>query len=534
MIVSILYIVLFWIRCKHAVDLKHDDDSCIVLSSSSSLSKIRRRNDKNQNNFHRLHASINGDQQPSGSIPPQFTTALAIVPGVDDWDRLQRARHYARDPTFHEWPPAVRLFHPFSPSDDAAFDVAQVVEDLEIEPFEVTFDTWVIIPHVEILHSDWQNQKSTPDMIYGSETATEKASREADEEIKGLIDFEENKASRKAVKNKKDFQAPTPVYNKNKKSVRDVRDDQRKQLDDEFGGPCILCLEPDEESKQKLMELREALKDGLNHDGYSSPSSLYSPHYVKDIDMGYRPLIPISKFDSFQRAMDIARRIKGLWGDPLTFDVKELHIVSCVPDDCTTATQESTISSPETRNRPREAQLEWKNEAWGLNAKIMLLGEEIEQDEKANQEMLQKIMDDGEPGGLDLSYDYTVLEDEEESTADIMKWLDEDDDFDEGTQLIIGRTHFFTGDQRAYKGMPATSAVDAKDRALGDAGNVSGFARRRGSTNRLETQWNEGEFGRREKDFMPWGMRERVAREKFTSLPDVPDDSDVEDLWSNS
>jgi hypothetical protein len=227
--------------------------------------------------------------------------------------------------------------------------------------------------------------------------------------------------------------------------------------------------------------------------------------------------------------MDIARRIKGLWGDPLTFNVKELHILSCIPDDCTAITQESTISSPEARNRSRPAQLEWKNDAWGLNAKIMLLGEEIEQDEEANREMVQKILEEGEAGGLDLTNDYTVLEDEEESTSDIMKWLDEDDGFDEGTQVIIGRTHFFTGDQRAYKGMPATSAVDAKDRSLGDTGNVSGFARRRGSTNRLETQWNEGEFGRREKDYMPWGMRQRVARERFTSLPDISDDSDAED-----
>ena len=43
-----------------------------------------------------------------------FETALCIVPPTWAWDRLQRARHQARDPCFHEWPPAIRLFHPFS------------------------------------------------------------------------------------------------------------------------------------------------------------------------------------------------------------------------------------------------------------------------------------------------------------------------------------------------------------------------------------------------------------------------------------
>jgi hypothetical protein len=144
--------------------------------------------------------------------------------------------------------------------------------------------------------------------------------------------------------------------------------------------------------------------------------------------------------------------------------------------------------------------------------------------------MIDRILEEGKPGGADISMDYTILEDEEESLSDIEKWLNDDDEFDEGTQVVIGRTHFFTGEQRTYKGMPATSVVDAKDRSLGDAGDVSGFARRRGATARLESQWKEGEFGRREKDYMPWGMRERVGREKFTSLPiELDDDTEFED-----
>mmetsp|Transcript_21557 Transcript_21557/g.34677 ORF Transcript_21557/g.34677 Transcript_21557/m.34677 type:complete len:574 (-) Transcript_21557:1023-2744(-) len=444
-----------------------------------------------------------------------FTKALAIVPQTEDWDRLQRARHYARDPLFHEWPPAIRIFHPFSSSPNAPFDVAQVVEDLELEPFEVTFDTWVIIPHVEAMQMLWQNQRANPEVEYKDMGIGSTFGNEAYEEIRQLIAVEEEKAANKAQKNKK-----KGTNSKKQKACKEqelsplsLRDEQKKAIDEDFGGPCILCLEPDEDSKQKLIELRETLQEGLDHDSYSSPSSVYSWEFVRDVDMGYRPLIPISSFESFQSAMDVARRIKGLWGDPLTLAVKELHVMSCKEDD-----EPSRLASPGV-DRSRPSSIEWKNQAWGCNAKIMLYGEEIEQDESANKDMVDKLMEMGEQGGGDITQDYTILDDEEESTSDIEKWLDDDDDFDEGTQLIIGRTHFFTGDQRTYKGMPATSVVDAKDRSLGDVGAVSGSARRRGSASRQGSLWEDGEYGRRQKDYSPWGMRERGAKEKFANLP---------------
>jgi hypothetical protein len=43
--------------------------------------------------------------------------------------------------------------------------------------------------------------------------------------------------------------------------------------------------------------------------------------------------------------------------------------------------------------------------------------------------------------------------------TELEQWLyGEDDDYDEGTVVVIGRTHFFTGEMRQYVGMPATSA----------------------------------------------------------------------------
>jgi hypothetical protein len=43
--------------------------------------------------------------------------------------------------------------------------------------------------------------------------------------------------------------------------------------------------------------------------------------------------------------------------------------------------------------------------------------------------------------------------------TELEQWLyGEDDEYDEGTVVVIGRTHFFTGEMRQYVGMPATSA----------------------------------------------------------------------------
>jgi hypothetical protein len=457
--------------------------------------------------------------QASRQDPTDFSTALAIVPPIKDWDRLQRARHFARDPVFQEWPPAIRLFHPFLSDSSAAFDVAQVVEDLELEPFTITLDTWVIVPHIEAMQAEIENLKSNPSVLTGlAESSYDAQERERQQEIQALIDKETEKANQKH-RNKKANSDEEESKNGTKtkqyqKSPAKVALEQQQMMDED-GGPCILCLEPDEKSKQMLMELREALQEGLNHDTYSSPSSVYSWKFVKDIDMGYRPLIPMSRFDSFQSAMDVARRLKGLWGEPLEIQVKDLHIISCkeeVEEEIKWESQSIGLGLT------KQSELERKDaQAWGCNAKIMLFGEEMEQDEDENQKMVDMLVEEGVPGGMDISFDYTILEDEEESTSDIEKWLDDDEGYDDGMQIIIGRTHFFTGDQRTYTGMPATSVTDAKDRSLGESGAVSGASRRRGSTARQGNIFLEGEYGRRERDFMPWGMKKRVRKDNFAT-----------------
>mmetsp|Transcript_699 Transcript_699/g.1455 ORF Transcript_699/g.1455 Transcript_699/m.1455 type:complete len:623 (+) Transcript_699:410-2278(+) len=496
----------------------------------------------NDNDDANVSNNKDGDQRSASRKASDFQTALAIVPPLEDWDRLQRARHYARDPVFREWPPAIRLFHPFDKSPNIAFDIAQLIEDLQLEAFDVTLDTWVIIPNVEATKKVWEDQQFLPDIVDGGtlESYYEKLNQQSEEEIQDLIKSEERKGKIKAMKKNANAMAARPNHQeengqaprstgRTKKSPAQLREEQRKSIDEDFGGPCVLCLEPDDESKEKLMELRGMLLEGLGIESYSSPSSLYAWEFVEDMDMGYRPLIPISKFDTFQSAMDKARRLKGLFGDPLTITVTCLDILSChspedagggVGDDNDGEEWDSFHILNTNRFAQQASQVEIKKEAWACNAKIMLVGEEIHQDDTANEEMIDKLLESGEIGGGDISMDFTILEDEEESTTDLEKWLDEDDDFDEGTQVAIGRTHFFTGDQRNYKGMPATSVVDAKDRSLGEAGAVSGLARRRGSTSRKQNVWADGEYGRRSKDFLPWGLRERKEKEKYEWIED--------------
>jgi hypothetical protein len=90
----------------------------------------------------------------------------------------------------------------------------------------------------------------------------------------------------------------------------------------------------------------------------------------------------------------------------------------------------------------------------------------------------------------------------EEAQDHMKSWLEEDDDVDDGATIIIGRTIFLMGEMRQYTGMPASSTMDGKDRVMGDR-DVSGSARRRGAVHRQGDRWQEGDYGRKEKDYLP-------------------------------
>lgn len=406
------------------------------------------------------------------------------------------------------------------------------MEDLEIEPFEISFDTWVIVPHMEALQAEWRNAETVPSVENVNQYTNQY--EEEDQKVRELIAREEKLGQEKsrarqikreqegAIPKSPPYTAP-PVKEKETKSPSEVLEEQKLQYE-EFGGPCILCLEPDQETKEKLCEIREALAEILDHDTYSSPSSVYSWNFVQDFETDYRPLIPISSFESIQSALDVARRLKGLWGDPLSWEVKDLHLISCRDDG---EEDWEASSSP-------QSMMEWNKEPWALNARIMLMGEEIEQDKHFNEQIVMKLVEEGEAGGLDISMDFTVLDDDEEELSAIEQYLDDDEDWDEGTQVVIGRTHFYTGDQGTYRGMPASSVVDAKDRSLGEGGVVSGLARRRRTSSRQGSLWAEGEFGRRGSDYLPWNKREKPKKlanleglsDSFSGMYGIDDDNE--------
>ena len=132
-------------------------------------------------------------------------------------------------------------------------------------------------------------------------------------------------------------------------------------------------------------------------------------------------------------------------------------------------------------------------------------GGEIENSGSAGGQGQSYVSNAGKSYYIDVEqneHDNQEYEDDLEDISDyVLDWLSEDDDYDEGATVVIGRTQFFMGDMRQYTGMPASSTIDGKDKKFGE--NVSGSARRRGAVHRQGDRWNDGDFGSKEKDKQP-------------------------------
>lgn len=188
-----------------------------------------------------------------------------------------------------------------------------------------------------------------------------------------------------------------------------------------------------------------------------------------------------------------------------------------------------------------------KQGIYGCDAMVMLWGEEPEEEVMEEEASLTMIMDENddelERSGSDSNEDHTdelyyqtgdINYDEVFATAEreyqrmatyeefssifdlepgaqieegdegggIEEWLDDGDGLDdEGATVVIGRAQFFLGAMRDFIGMPASSTIDGKDRIMG--GGVSATARRRGAVHRLAESWNDGEYGRKDQDYLP-------------------------------
>lgn len=523
-------------------------------------------------------------------------TALAIVPPDQAWDNLQRARHVARDRSYTRWPPCIRLFHPFCAphqQQDVALRIAAVIEKYNIEPFTIHLSQWMVIPHTEAMEADWHAMQQMPDHTdaasfdnhYGASSSTRNHPDEQSE-IDQLIAREEiagrkNRRTRqKRAKALAEQRAAAAAGDGNNMTRTDTSSDtpgastdeatststttsstkrttntseptesqshrklleKQKRMYEEFNGPCVVCLEPDEESKEKLVQLRELLRRELfaEYDKYS-PSSTVSeihgnslPRAVLESDepIDFRPVVAIGSYPTVNSAIEMARKLRGVW-EPLSFQVTDLHLISCVADDDQDP-DGGVVSSSSLNTRNFDPAVSVQKTSWvshgvgdeerslhddeqfGCDSVVMLMGEEVEMDQGLNQEMVNFVCEQGQAGGVGEEKqnqevpaqkypDWAIqLKEKNGNVEELAHWLDEDDEFDEGTVVVIGRTHFFTGEMRKYVGMPATSATDAKDRTSMGADGISGAGRRRGAVHRSGGLWDDQDWGKKDSDRYP-------------------------------
>lgn len=424
-------------------------------------------------------------------------------------------------------------------------NVARVVEKHQITPFTVLLNQWVVIPHWEALEADWEAMRQLPNQQDEEETVA-KTNPLVDE----LIEREERVGLQRRIKrlvrrlrkqgeevNENQLELLEPPVEGGSSGNHDPNDEttsdspqalleKQKQMYEEFNGPCVVCLEPDDTSREKLLHLREILRRELfaAYEKYSPSSSVSEmdrlPRSVMEAeDSTYRPLVPIGAFPTVTSAIEMARKLKGLW-DPLEFNVTDLHVIS---QGSTDIIQESADPDYGYSNLKKTSWMSQDEEQhlsvtqYGCDAMIRLVGEELEMDHEWNEELANMVMKNGMAGGYEASRQgklasgpaapFPTSADMDDDDGSLDKWLDDDDEWDEGTVVVLGRTHFFTGEMRVYVGMPAASAIDAKDKALGEG--ISGAARRRGSTHRQGDVWQSGEFGRRDSDFSPRSSREK-------------------------
>jgi hypothetical protein len=539
---------------------------------------------------------------------------LCIVPPDEVWDTLQRARHVARDDSFTIWPPAIRLFHPLPDGLLDPLKVASVVERYRIEPFEVRLNQWAVIPHAEVLaaqleavrasraDSDPDADDSAPAARLGSEDdETRRAHFDAlirqeerlgriNKERRDLRALERGREQRREAEAKRSDETGVPWGMKEEEddnegtgimavddsggpsssdavgpeeppsalSPREVLEKQQRMYE-EFNGPCVVCLEPDADSKARLVELRELLRQELFGnctefvDRYSptatvagpSSQSVYrrsnpisssssstgakrrrdrpSPAAAAATADAYRPLVPIGAFATVNEAIRMARKLRQLW-NPLSFTVTDLQVVSMKgaegEDWFSSPSSSSSSSSAASPSGTTDRSFAANPPQMGCDAMIMLVGQEVPFNDEESQEMTRLLCERGEPGGAARQASYGEGDESPASRArrklgtessygndysnnddngndgqydDLLQFLDEDD-VDEGTVVVIGRTHFFTGEMRHYVGMPATSTSEhqAAIPTTGSSGDT-GASRRKSSV--TLSRLLEGEFG---------------------------------------
>lgn len=411
----------------------------------------------------RIESSSSNQQTESPQFPKiSHKFAVAIIPPDTAWDTLQQARHWVQDSTVTTWPPAIRLFHPFlSDTDDAVFAMANCIEEINQQEFQITLSEWSIIPHYELLTGFLPPDED--EVIRDPELA----------EIKALIEREEaigkvNKARRMKQfrTNTKPFGRPPCTNRKIQDASKKVKPTQPKTESDLFNGACVIVLEPDARSSQMLQDLRRSLRSVLPEsfqDFYSCTSTMPHPRSTQHQSATeWRPVVPIASVSTTAAAIPLARHLRASW-EPIQFNVTDLHVISSSSSD---------------------------GGVFGCDALISFVGHEpIEMEDPVHQDMAYLVTDHGIPGGADqaaahynnpssaketdtaepvihvIPRGYVDADDPPDDNENFLspeleQWLYNDEDVeDDGTVVVIDRVQFFTGNQRDYVGMPAISTM---------------------------------------------------------------------------
>ena len=205
-----------------------------------------------------------------------------------------------------QWPPAIRLFHPFAPKSELPTQVGRLAEWIDEEglrfelssesdelpddlfpfvtPFEVTLDSLQILPHWEVLDARLDAQESqTPQQGLG-ESLEEKRFREQREQSAILIEKEVQKGiTRKKERVKKDLIDRRRKLKKELKQYKkeiemgiehdEVIDDITQRLADiQKKINKVAALEAIEESKVKM---EEESSDDSKSNKYEGPCVIY-------------------------------------------------------------------------------------------------------------------------------------------------------------------------------------------------------------------------------------------------------------------
>ena len=232
----------------------------------------------------------------------------------------------------------------------------------------------------------------------------------------------------------------------------------------------------------------------------------------------YRPVVPIAAFPNVNSAIQVAKQLRSLW-KPLTFNITDLHIISSsspsrpgAHDDTTTVSKQKVTQHQQPQygcdalitlmGVPLPTDDNYCHES--DDDDDIGSSNRDENDHINTTEIVQLLCEFGEPGGYDWKRsnhshillntsavttsaprpntvpvpnkfrreeDHDANDDSRSDTTttttvaavttstELEQWLyGEDDEYDEGTVVILGRTQFFTGEMRQYVGMPATSA----------------------------------------------------------------------------